>query len=89
MERNEGKLRARLARAKGGHRKVLQGRLNAMMAQRGEVEAAPAPAPAPAPVVKLAPFCGSGLRTYSPSVMVESFFIPVSPLFLMEGHYLR
>ncbi len=45
MERNEGKLRARLARAKGGHRKVLQGRLDAMMAQRGEVETAPTPAP--------------------------------------------
>ena len=53
MERNEGKLRARLARAKGGHRKVLQGRLDAMMAQRGEVEAAPAPAPTP--VVKKKP----------------------------------
>jgi len=47
MDRNEGKLRARLARAKGGHRKVLQGKLDAMMAQRGVVEA-PAPvAPAP------------------------------------------
>jgi len=46
MERNEEKLRARLARAKGGHRKVLQGRLDAMVAQRGVVET-PAPAPAP------------------------------------------
>jgi|TARA_R110000824_G_scaffold170209_2_gene347539 hypothetical protein len=36
MDRNEGKLRARLARAKGGHRKVLQGRLDAMMAQRAQ-----------------------------------------------------
>jgi len=43
MDRNEGKLRARLARAKGGHRKILQGRLNAMLAQRGVVEVAPAP----------------------------------------------
>ena len=41
MDNNEGKLRARLARAKGGHRKVLQGKLDAMMAQRGVVEAAP------------------------------------------------
>jgi len=46
MERNEEKLKARLARAKGGHRRVLQGKLDAMMAQRGTVEAAPvAPAP--------------------------------------------
>jgi len=44
MENNEGKLRARLARAKGGHRKVLQGRLDAMVAHRGSVEA-------PAPIV--------------------------------------
>ena len=44
MENNEGKLRARLARAKGGHRKVLQGKLDTMMAQRGTVET-------PAPVV--------------------------------------
>ena len=44
MDNNEGKLRARLARAKGGHRKVLQGKLDAMMAHRGSVET-------PAPVV--------------------------------------
>tara|TARA_R110002153_G_scaffold167221_1_gene319885 strand:+ start:51 stop:227 length:177 start_codon:yes stop_codon:yes gene_type:complete len=47
MENNEGKLRARLARAKGGHRRVLQGKLDAMVAQRGVVET-----PTPAPVVK-------------------------------------
>jgi len=47
MDRNEGKLRARLARAKGGHRKVLQGKLDAMMDQREVVEP-----PAPAPVAK-------------------------------------
>jgi len=48
MDNNEGKLRARLARAKGGHRKVLQGKLDTMMAQRGTVEVTPAPvAPAP------------------------------------------
>ena len=46
MDRTEEKLRARLARAKGGHRKVLQGRLDAMMAQRAAVDpSAPAPAP--------------------------------------------
>jgi hypothetical protein len=50
MDNNEGKLRARLARAKGGHRKVLQGKLDTMMAQRGTVEA-PAPVVA-APVAK-------------------------------------
>tara|TARA_R100001244_G_scaffold70995_1_gene57460 strand:- start:282 stop:497 length:216 start_codon:yes stop_codon:yes gene_type:complete len=43
MDRTEGKIRARLARSKGGHRKVLQGRLNAMLSQRGVVEAAPTP----------------------------------------------
>jgi len=43
MDRNEEKLRARLARSKGGHRKVFQDRLNAMLAKRGVVEAAPAP----------------------------------------------
>ena len=37
MNRNEGKLRARLARAKGGHRKVLQGKLDAMTAGRDPV----------------------------------------------------
>jgi len=41
MDRNEEKLRARLARAKGGHRKVLQGRLDAMMAGRAPVVEAP------------------------------------------------
>ena len=50
MDRNEEKLRARLARAKGGHRKVLQGRLDAMMAQREAVET-----PAPAPVAPKKP----------------------------------
>jgi len=47
MNRNEAKLRARLAVAKGGHRKVLQGRLDAMMRERGSVvtEAPAAPAP--------------------------------------------
>ena len=43
MDNNEGKLRARLARAKGGHRKVLQGRLDAMVAQREAVSPTPAP----------------------------------------------
>ena len=47
MERNEEKLRARLARAKGGHRKVLQGKLDVMVAKRGTVEVAAAPVPAP------------------------------------------
>jgi hypothetical protein len=50
MDNNEGKLRARLARAKGGHRKVLQGKLDTMMAQRSTVEA-PDPVVAP-PVAK-------------------------------------
>ena len=39
MNRNEAKLRGMLARAKGGHRRVLQGRLDAMMRERGTVEA--------------------------------------------------
>ena len=49
MNRNEAKLRGMLARAKGGHRKVLQGRLDAMMRERGLVvtEAPAAPAPSP------------------------------------------
>ena len=47
MDRTEEKLRERLARAKGGHRKVLQGRLDTMMAQREAVETL-----APAPVAK-------------------------------------
>lgn len=36
MKRDELKLRQRLAAAKGGHKKVLQGRLDAMLAKRGE-----------------------------------------------------
>ena len=47
MEINEEKLRARLARAKGGHRKVLQGKLDTMVAKRGTVEVTPAPVRAP------------------------------------------
>ena len=47
MDKNEERLRARLARAKGGHRNILQGRLDAMMAQRAQNEP-----PEAAPVVK-------------------------------------
>jgi len=49
MDRNEEKLRARLARAKGGHRKVLQRKLDAITAKEVVVET---PTSAPAPVVK-------------------------------------
>jgi len=49
MDRNEAKLRERLARAKGGHRRVLQRRLDAMTAGRTTVEA---PAPPPPPPAK-------------------------------------
>jgi len=47
MDRNEEKLRARLARAKGGHRKVLQRKLDRLVGSRATVETPEAPAPAP------------------------------------------
>ena len=53
MDRNEAKLRERLARAKGGHRRVLQRRLDAMTAGSTTVEA-PAPPPAKKPKAKKA-----------------------------------
>ena len=46
MDRQEQKLRERLARAKGGHARVLQGRLDAYVTKGGTVEEAVAP-PAP------------------------------------------
>jgi len=39
MDRNEAKIRGRLARAKGGHRRNLQAKLDDIMRQRGPVEA--------------------------------------------------
>jgi hypothetical protein len=47
MERIEKKLRARLARAKGGHRKVIQRKLDAITVNELVVET-----PVPTPVVK-------------------------------------
>ena len=37
MDRNEEKLRARLAKAKGGHRKVLQKKLDRMVGAKAAV----------------------------------------------------
>ena len=49
MHRNELRLRQRLARAKGGHKRTMQRRLDAMMAGRAPVVEAPV---VKAPVVK-------------------------------------
>jgi len=49
MNRNEAKLRGMLARAKGGHRKVLQGRLDAMTAGRAPIVETIVPTPEPTP----------------------------------------
>jgi hypothetical protein len=45
MNRNELKLRQRLAIAKGGHRRVLQGRLDALVAGRAPVVETIVPTP--------------------------------------------